>query len=337
MPAQNITDTIWVLTDDRPGNVNQALGVAESLGLPFKIKRVGYNAFVHLPNILRGASGIGIEKKSFEQLQAPWPKLVISAGRRSAPLLRYIKKQSQGQTRIVQLMRPDAGYKDFDLIAVPYHDKVKMAPNILRTLGSPHKFSADKIKDAAEYWKPKFMHLPRPWLGVMIGGAVKHGKMTVQHAKELIEPIVTAAQSKGGSLLITTSRRTPEDVIEFIESKLKLPHYMHVWGGQQENPYSGFLALSSVLIVTGDSMSMCSEACATGKPVYIFSSDDFTKPKHRRFHNQLYRDGYAKPHAEFLDTVFKWSGKKLEPAMLLAERIHNMLQRRSEENEEKDE
>ena len=37
-----------------------------------------------------------------------------------------------------------------------------------------------------------------------------------------------------------------------------------------ENPYFGYLALTDEIIVTGDSMSMLTEACATRKPVHIF-------------------------------------------------------------------
>ncbi|MBR9782202.1 MAG: nucleoside-diphosphate sugar epimerase, partial [Rhodospirillales bacterium] len=33
---------IWVLADDRAGNVNQAIGVAEALAQPFKRVDIGY-------------------------------------------------------------------------------------------------------------------------------------------------------------------------------------------------------------------------------------------------------------------------------------------------------
>ena len=35
--------TIWALTDDRTGNVNQVLGVAEALNMPFEEKKIVYN------------------------------------------------------------------------------------------------------------------------------------------------------------------------------------------------------------------------------------------------------------------------------------------------------
>ena len=41
------------------------------------------------------------------------------------------------------------------------------------------------------------------------------------------------------------------------------------WRGAGENPYFGYLALADAIVVTGDSVSMTSEACASGKPVYV--------------------------------------------------------------------
>ena len=41
---------IWVLADDRVGNVSQCLGVAEALGLPYEIKTIRYDRLGALPN-----------------------------------------------------------------------------------------------------------------------------------------------------------------------------------------------------------------------------------------------------------------------------------------------
>src|SRR5262249_1170230 len=42
------------------------------------------------------------------------------------------------------------------------------------------------------------------------------------------------------------------------------------WAARGDNPYLAFLGLADAIIVTGDSISMLAEACATGKPVHIF-------------------------------------------------------------------
>ena len=46
-------ERVWVLADDRAGNVGQCLGVAEALGWPFAVKEIRYTRLGALPNLLR--------------------------------------------------------------------------------------------------------------------------------------------------------------------------------------------------------------------------------------------------------------------------------------------
>ena len=72
-----------------------------------------------------------------------------------------------------------------------------------------------------------------------------------------------------------------------------LPHYAYLWGSKEENPYLGFLSCADNLIVTGDSVSMCCEATATGKPLQIFTGKNWLTPKHLRFIDSLVANNYA--------------------------------------------
>lgn len=71
----------------------------------------------------------------------------------------------------------------------------------------------------------------------------------------------------------------------------------------EENPYFGLLALADAIIVTSDSVSMVSEACATGKPVHVFNMGEWHK-KLRQFHKTLMDDGITRP---FAGRVEQWS------------------------------
>ncbi|MGH6915491.1 MAG: ELM1/GtrOC1 family putative glycosyltransferase, partial [Geminicoccales bacterium] len=73
---------VWVLTDARPGNDNQALGVALALGWPFTVVQLRYGPLARLPNLLLGSSTLGLTAAARAALMAPWPDLVIAAGRR---------------------------------------------------------------------------------------------------------------------------------------------------------------------------------------------------------------------------------------------------------------
>ena len=83
------------------------------------------------------------------------------------------------------------------------------------------------------------------------------------------------ARELGGSLLVTTSARTPRSSTAALKAAIDAPVYFFQWTRQaSDNPYYGYLALADSLIVTCDSASMLTEACATRKPVYIFDLDE---------------------------------------------------------------
>ena len=150
-----MTSQVWLLADNRAGNVNQLLGVAEHLGLSFEEKKIDYSKWSILPNFLQGASLIGVTQETKNNLKGPYPRLVIGAGRRVFPIARYIKKASQGQTKIVQLMNPgSAGFKEADLVVIPMHDDFNMkSDNVMRTLGAPHRVTKEKLKEEQEKWR----------------------------------------------------------------------------------------------------------------------------------------------------------------------------------------
>jgi mitochondrial fission protein ELM1 len=90
-------------------------------------------------------------------------------------------------------------------------------------------------------------------------------------ARRLGEQVRAFAQTVGGSIFATTSRRTGQGAAEALEKALGASSYVHLWRpGQQDNPYLAYLALADAIIVTGESESMVAEAAATGKPVYIY-------------------------------------------------------------------
>ncbi len=133
----------------------------------------------------------------------------------------------------------------------------------------------------------------------------------------------------GGSLLVTTSRRTG-DAAEALIDAVSAPAHVHRWqdGGGEDNPYHGYLALADGVIVTGDSVSMCSEACAGTGPVHIFAPRGLITPKHARLHAGLYEQGYARPlvaAADSADGFETWSHPPLNPAREVAAEIRKRL------------
>lgn len=319
---KHMSKTVWILADDRAGNVNQLLGIAEALKWPFERKDIRYNAWIRLPNVVRGASLIGLDTVSKNQLQAPWPDVVLSAGRRSFPIARYIKKQSRERTKIVQLMNPGPTQMRYaDIIVLPEHDRYRgHNPHIMTIAGTPNRVTPDMLAQARLKWR-NILSGPQPIVSVIVGGATKNKPFTLEMADLLVRRITAL---NPGTVCVTTSRRTPPDVVSFLKKRLPKIGFFYVFGDSAENPYFGLLACADMLVVTGDSMSMCSECCATGKPVYLFAPDEMMSDKHKRFHQTLYRAGYAldletTELSVFQGTVF------LNPAVQIADRIRSLF------------
>ena len=290
--------TIWILTDNRIGSKHQAEGIASFLDTnQFEIieKRLEYTKLASLPNFIRGKTLLGLTNDSKQTIQSPYPDIVLSSTRRTAPVARYIKKKNK-TTKLVQLIHiGKAGLNEFELVFVPEHDKHKtQSPNIRYTIGSPHFVTKEKLDTAKKEWNNTFSSLPHPITALIIGGSIKKRPFTLENAHNLAITVKKLKEKEGGSLLITTSRRTGLEAETEIMKHLKnIPHYSYLWGNTGNNPYLGFLACSDNIIVTGDSVSMCCEATATQKTLKIFTGQNWLTKKHLRFVQSLYDKGYA--------------------------------------------
>ena len=321
--------TIWALLDDRMGSVGQAKGIILALGdlVNVEEKKIVYTRWAKLPNCLKGRSLIGVNKKESSHLDAPWPDFVLSISRRTTPIARWIKKQSAGKTKIIQLMHPgNCGLKDLDLVIVSEHDaKKSKGGNFFFVTGCPHRVSKEAIAQATEKWAPIFSNLPKPWLSVIIGGSIKGRPFSLENAKKLGQEIKNIHQKIGGSILISTSRRTGAEAEKAIMAELKgIPSYTYLWGEKKENPIMGFYACGDKIIVTGDSVSMASEACGSGNPVLIFEGQNWLTPKHKRFISSLYAKGYAIALEDEKALMFT-PKERLDPAQKIAEKIRTLL------------
>ena len=95
--------------------------------------------------------------------------------------------------------------------------------------------------------------------------------MTLRRVDEIAEALAGIARSGGGSVLMTRSRRTGASGLALLRARLG-GFSTAIWDGSGENPCFAYLALADAVLVTGDSVSMISEAAAIGKPAGITRS-----------------------------------------------------------------
>jgi len=289
----------WVLTDGRPGNENQCLGLAEAVGLPITVKRVHPRApWRWLPPRLCVAALRSPDSDS-DSLAPPWPDLLIATGRQSVALAAAIRRKSAGKTFAVQIQSPHVPAGWFDLIVTPRHDRLD-GPNVIATRGSLHRITPQVLDAAAAKFAGRLAHFPRPRVAVLIGGSNKCYTMTPAIAKTLAGQLAALAREAGAGLMITASRRTGAANERLLRAALS-GDAIDFWDGRGDNPYFAYLALADAIIVTCDSVNMVSEACATGKPVHVVMLEG-GNAKFQRFHDALMRDGVTRPFAGRLET-----------------------------------
>ncbi|MBQ8465600.1 MAG: mitochondrial fission ELM1 family protein [Alphaproteobacteria bacterium] len=318
--------TIWILLDNRMGSVGQAKGIMQEIDSSrynLVTKELQYSRWAGLPNFIRRQSLIGIANP--EILNGETPHLVLSTSRRTAPVALYLKKRHP-EIVLVQLMYPGSyGINKFAKVFLPKHDDNKHTrPNFHFTVGSPHRVNQATLNTYHQEWETAFSHLPKPWTALIIGGAIKGKPFTIENAQALAVSVKNLKSRIGGSLLITDSRRTGSEAETTIMNTLQnIPCYSFLWGSKDKNPLMGYYACADNIIVTGDSVSMCCEACGTGKPVFVFEGKNWLTSKHLRFTKSLFDTGYATP---LIDGCEKFTGGKfLYPSAEIAREIMKLV------------
>ena len=262
---------IWVLLGPRTGDNNQALALAEALGLPFETRTLAYNALQAL-SVWLPPTALTLDRKSRKHLQPPWPDLVIAIGRRSVPVARWIKRRNCGQTKLVRIGHPRIDPKLFDLVITTRQYPVPPEENVLLLPLAMSRFSSPPEPTNEE--KAWLDGLPSPSRLLAIGGATKYWSLSAKRVADAVKTL----QRRDGGLVVATSRRTDPAVVEAVKAELSPA------GRLVEGPFPRFPVLlneADEIFVTGDSVSMLSEAIQTGKPVGLVPIEQDDKGRRR--------------------------------------------------------
>ena len=288
----------WVLADHgKTGTYNQCLGLAQWLGLTPEFKTIKPRYPWHLLPPRLWVNALQAQTPGHCPLAPPWPDLVIAAGRASVAPALAIQKEAKICFTIV-LQNPYMDPTHFSCVIAPFHDHLT-GPNVLPITGSLHGLSDTCLKAAASAY-PRPSH--SPITTVLIGGDSRHYCYQIADMTALAK----ALKKIGGHCLVTASRRTRPELMAVFKAALRGTSH-DIWNGEGENPFHAYLGLADQVIVTQDSISMTTEACFTGKPVYIWELAHKSSKFHE-YYNDLYIKGYARP---FQWPFPHWHPKKL--------------------------
>jgi mitochondrial fission protein ELM1 len=318
-----MTNICWVLTTGEAGMRSQALGLAEAVGLPIEEKRIVVRQpWSFLPGGLLPMPLSALDP-SGDRLAPPWPRLIVGCGRRSIGAALAVKRLSGGKTLAAYVQNPEFARRKFDLVAALPHDRVS-GDNVVAVPTALHRVTPERLAEAREAWRGRLANDNRPVLGVLVGGDNGSYRLTGAVTARLIRILRKAHSEHGMFAAITPSRRTGDATKKAIRAALAETPFGTLWDETGDNPYYGILALADRLIVTAESISMISEALATGRPVHALKLEG-RGSRHEAFLERVVANGLVAPiEGEDLDWGF--AGKPpIYPTAEPAARLRKLL------------
>jgi hypothetical protein len=316
----------WIVSDGKTGNDVQTRGVFDALGLEYQVKRVdpsGLWKMLSPYGPVSPAEGFGTAASQFHP---PWPDFAIAVGRLTTPYIRRLKRLAGRRTYTVILQDPKVGTGVADLFWVPEHDTLR-GPNVITTLTAPHSFTPARLAELRRSMPPEIAALPAPRVAVSLGGPDGNYRYTPAALARLAAALASLG-ALGAGLMITPSRRTPAEVSQAVRAGTEGMRRLF-WDGAGDNPYPHFLAHADAFVAPADSVNMVGEACATGKPVFLFAPEGGA-PKRARFHAALTRHGAIRPLPERFERFETWSYPALNSAETIAAEIARRWTKRSQ-------
>ncbi|MEW6414067.1 MAG: mitochondrial fission ELM1 family protein [Pseudomonadota bacterium] len=236
---------VWVVSDGKPGHLNQSLGLAEALAraAPADIHR--------LPALPAWRAALAWLLKRMPGRTPPTPDLIVGAGH--ATHLTLLAARRAVGARTVVLMKPSLPRRCFDLVIVPRHDGIAADARTLVTEGALNRLRPAAARD--------------PQRGLMlIGGESPHFQWDGDAVQVQIKSVL--ARTPGVQWTLTTSRRTPAEFLADLPAAQNLTVVPHTATGPDWLPQQ--LAGCGTAWVTPDSASMVYEALTAGAAVGVF-------------------------------------------------------------------
>ncbi|MFH1594352.1 MAG: ELM1/GtrOC1 family putative glycosyltransferase [Candidatus Omnitrophota bacterium] len=291
---------VIILSDGKPGHLNQAKAFCKELTryrvdfgyeardtevsiIDVKFRNVFAKALVNFLSIFACKSCQGcmrclkfcMTKESYEDLVGRHANIVVSCGSGVAGVNRIFSIENSAKSAVV-MKPPMIGLGKFDMVVLPWHDaRGNEGENVIVTDTVPNlideeylALSRQRILGQVSSDRPKR-------LGVLLGGDNSDFKLTHEIVDRLLSNVISAANKLDADLLFTTSRRTPKWAEKMVKETLRSEKRCKFLVLSNENnvPHAvgGILGLSDIVVVSGESASMVSEAIFSGKPVVTFA------------------------------------------------------------------
>ena len=310
--------TVLVLSDGKTGHLNQSLAFlreiktayqadavsSRAIQVRFKsrafqilLKAVAFIFGKHAP-LRRHLLKAALHEACYEELLAAYADIVVSCGSGLGAVNLLISAENFAKSAAV--MRPLEPVRHFDAVIAPKHDKINPAANVFLTEITSSAVTPEEIRLQTQGLLNELEHLEgdrRPKIGFLVGGDTDKTLLSRGRLEGIVEEILRYGADADAAVLATSSRRTPSWADEYLKKSLgervRCPLLVIANESNRPGVVAGILGLSDAVVVSGESMSMVSEAVAAGKPVvvYLASEEMPLKPKHKEFLDRMSANG----------------------------------------------
>lgn len=351
---------ILILSDTKAGHVRQSEAVAkitldllQEKGLLANVDKVDISfktpAGRHLLNFTTLFSGKFcaqgclwclrkfLTPDTYRQLSVLKPDIVISTGASLAGINYLISKENLAKS--ICVMKPSLlSFRRFDLLIVPKHDNTKKYRNTCFIQGALNLINEDYLQDQSK----KLMNEANikdiklnSCIGFFVGGNSKEFILDNKNVELVIKQIKQFSVLNKYDILASTSRRTSFDMEKLMKDELGSDSSSRLLVIANEKNYSsasaGIMALSKIIILSPESISMISEAVSSKRYCIVFKSEGLSN-KHKRFLEDLSKNKQiylvsAKEIFSTIDFIIKNRPKQefINDNELVKERIKELL------------
>lgn len=291
--------TVLVLNDGKAGHLNQSLAVAEAIRRArttqdrtldetrIVVVDVHYRNAAARAALTAGAAVSGwrchgcmrcmkacLAPETYRTLMETYAEFVVSCGSSLAPVNIFMSWENDARNIVIMKPNVPLSLGKFDLAVIPEHDAPPRRRNILRTLLAPNRIDAAKLAaDGARVREEAKIQAGKA-VALFVGGDNSAFSLTKEAAAACVDGLIRFCDRTGADLLVTTSRRTPPVVEALLKEKLsRYPRCRLLVVANEKNPawaVGGMLDACSVAVVSGESVSMVSEAVSACRKTVVF-------------------------------------------------------------------
>lgn len=267
---------LWVAVTDKIGHVNQCIALTDALGVtPARIERIrGFNLRDGLLKRLRRSAQGWAQSVRLVREAPRGPLVLVISGRSSEFAARMLRRRLGRRLYVISVGAPINRLQDVDLAIISEAILPKWQRRRARfgAVPGPEEVLICGAM-ARRFHPPAFTGAGGGnLLAVLIGGENKNFSLTGERFRWAMARLADVARAGSWRVEVALSRRTSAETEATVRETLAgLPVAVH--GRKASDAYRALLARGDCFMVTPDSVTMLSEVCLHGAPVYALDLD----------------------------------------------------------------